>query len=57
MKIFLIIAFVILVPTAAFCLWVLCKVAANSTNMEEQMEIERKLRESNEKRKPTNNKK
>lgn len=44
MKILLIIAFVILVPIAIFCLWVLCKMAANSTDMEEQLEIERKLR-------------
>lgn len=44
MNIFLIILFVILVPVAAFCLWVFCKIAGNSTNMEEQMEIERKLR-------------
>ena len=56
MNIFLIILFVILVPIAIFCLWVLCKVASNSTNMEEQMEIERKLRESNEERKFKNNK-
>lgn len=57
MKIFLIIAFVVLVPTAVFCLWVLCKVAANSTDMEEQMEIERKLRESYEEGKSNKNKK
>lgn len=44
MKIFLIILFVILVPIAAFCLWVFCKVAGNSNDMEEQMELERKLR-------------
>ena len=48
MNIFLIILFVILVPVAVFCLWVLCKVASNSTNIEEQMEIERKLRDKNE---------
>ena len=48
MKILLIIMFVILVPIALFCLWVLCKVAANSSNMEEQIEIERKLRNKNE---------
>ena len=48
MKILLIIMFVMLVPMAIFCLWVLCKVASNSSNMEEQMEIERKLRNKNE---------
>ena len=44
MKIFLIILFVILVLIASFCLWVLAKIGSIATNMEEQMEIERKLR-------------
>ena len=44
MKIFLIIAFVILVPSAIFLLWVVAKIGAVATDMEEQMEIERKLR-------------
>ena len=44
MKIFLIIVFAVLIPSAAFCLWVFCKIAGNSNDMEEQMEIERKLR-------------
>lgn len=44
MNIFLIIAFVVLVPIALFCLWVFCKIAGNSNDMEEQMEIERKLK-------------
>lgn len=48
MNILITILFVVLVPVAAFCLWVLCKVASNSTNIEEQMEIERKLRDKNE---------
>jgi hypothetical protein len=44
MKIFLIIAFVVLVPTTIFCFWVLVKIGSITTNKEEQMEIERKLR-------------
>lgn len=51
MKIVLIIAFIILVPTAMFCFWVFCKVASNSNDMAEQIEIERKLREENRKEK------
>ena len=48
MKIFLIIFFTILVLIGMFCLWVLCRIAGNSNDMEEQMEIERKLRNKNE---------
>ena len=44
MNIFLIIIFVILVPIAVFCLWVLMRVSGLATDKEEQMEIERKLR-------------
>ena len=57
MKILLVILFILLVPTAVFCLWVLMRVSGMATDKEEQMEIERKLRESNEERKSTNNKK
>lgn len=38
-------------------LWAFCKIASSNRDIEEQMEIERKLRESNEKREFTNNKK
>lgn len=48
MKIFLIIMFIILMFIGFFCIWVICKIAGVSTNMEEQMEIERKLRNKNE---------
>lgn len=48
MKIFLIIFFTILFLIGMFCLWVLCRIAGNSNDMEEQMEIERKLRNKNE---------
>lgn len=44
MKIFLIIAFIILMPVAMFCLWVLAKISSRANEMEEQMEIERKLK-------------
>lgn len=44
MKILLVIMFIILVLIAVFCLWVLAKIGSIATNMEEQMEIERKLR-------------
>lgn len=44
MKVVLIIMFVILVPTAMFCFWVFCRIAGNSNDIEEQMELERKLR-------------
>lgn len=30
-------------------MWVICKMAGNSNDMEEQMEIERKLRNKNDK--------
>jgi len=43
-KIVLVIVFVILMSLANFCLWVLCKSGSIATDMEEQMEIERKLR-------------
>lgn len=48
MKTLLIIVFVVLVLIGMFCLWVLCRIAGNSNDMEEQMEIERKLRNKNE---------
>ena len=44
MKVILIIFFIVLVFVSIFCLWVLCKIAGNSSNLEEQLEIERKLR-------------
>ena len=44
MDIFLIILFVILVIIGAFCMWVIAKIGSIATNKEEQMEIERKLR-------------
>lgn len=44
MKIVLVIVFVILVLITIFCIWVLAKIGSVATNMEEQMEIERKLR-------------
>lgn len=44
MKILLVIAFIILVLIGVFCIWVLAKISGLTTNKEEQMEIERKLR-------------
>ncbi len=44
LKVLLIVMFVILVFIAAFCLWVLTKISSLATDMEEQIEIERKLR-------------
>lgn len=57
MKIFLIIFFIILVFIGIFCLWAVAKISGITTNMEEQMEIERKLRESYEEGKSNKNKK
>lgn len=57
MKIFLIIFFIILVFIGGFCLWVIAKMGSLATNKEEQMEIERKLRESYEEGKSNKNKK
>lgn len=44
MKIFLIIIFMILMLVGLFCLWVFARSSSLATNKEEQMEIERKLR-------------
>lgn len=44
MKILLVILFTILVFTGLFCLWVLAQISSMTTDKEEQMEIERKLR-------------
>lgn len=44
MKIVLVIVFVILVLITIFCIWVLAKISSIATDREEQMEIERKLR-------------
>jgi hypothetical protein len=44
MKVFLVIFFIVLMLVGAFCIWVLCKIAGNTNDMEEQLEIERKLR-------------
>ena len=44
MKILLVISFVLLVIILVFCLWVLAKISGLAIDMEEQMEIERKLR-------------
>ena len=44
MKIFLIIFFTILFLIGMFCLWVFAKTSGRASDMEEQMEIERKLR-------------
>ena len=44
MKVLLVIIFTILVPITTFCLWVLMRVSGMTTDKEEQMEIERKLR-------------
>jgi cell division protein FtsX len=44
MKVVLVIVFVILLLLANFCLWVLAKISSRASEMEEQMEIERKLR-------------
>ena len=48
MKIFLIIFFTISFLLGMFCLWVLAKISGMATDKEEQMEIERKLRDKNE---------
>lgn len=44
MKIFLIVAFAIIILVSSFCIWVLAKISSRANDMEEQMEIERKLR-------------
>lgn len=44
LKILLIIMFVILLSMAVFCLYVLAKIGEIATDMEEQMDLERKLR-------------
>lgn len=44
MKTFLIIFFVIIVLVGMFCIWVLARIGSIATNKEEQMEIERKLK-------------
>lgn len=44
MNIFLIIFFTILALIGMFCLWVLARISGMTTDKEEQMEIERKLR-------------
>lgn len=43
-KIILVIVFTILMLLVHFCLWVLCKSGSIASDMEEQREIERKLR-------------
>ena len=57
MTIFLTIFFIILVFIGGFCLWVIAKMGSLATDKEEQMEIERKLRESYEEGKSNKNKK
>lgn len=44
MIIFLVIFFILLVLIGVFCIWVLLRLSGLTTNKEEQMEIERKLR-------------
>ena len=43
-KIFLVIFFVILIFITAFLLWVVVKIGGLTTNMEEQLDLEKKLR-------------
>ena len=44
MKVLSVIIFTILVPTTIFLLWVLTKIGSRTTDIEEQIEIERKLK-------------
>lgn len=44
MNTLLVIIFTILVFIGLFCLWVLAKISSRANDMEEQMEIERKLK-------------
>lgn len=43
-KIFLVIFFVILIFITAFLSWVVVKIGGLTTNMEEQLDLEKKLR-------------
>ena len=49
-KIVLVFLFVVFMLLAMFLSDVLCKIASRASEMEEQRDIERKLREHNEKR-------
>ena len=44
MKVALVVVFTILMLLAIFLLWVLAKISSRASEMEEQREIERKLR-------------